>query len=148
MKNTFYCFITTLFFSLSLSAQQTNIVVAIAKKSTNCISTDLAFKVYYGDSDPYELKKSASNAVKQMVSDWDNVETVDNYDWSKPLGTYMVIISSTTTDSNGCKRNVYGVGFGDNVNDALTRSKRHLSGRNWSWNENKHGYNVVAQKQY
>lgn len=148
MKSTFYSVIIIIFLSLSLNAQQTNIVVAIAKKSTNCISTDLAYKVYYGDANPYELQQSATNAVKQLVSGWDNIETIDNIDWGKPIGKYMVIIASTTTDSNGCKRSNYGVGFGSNGNLALRNAKKHLTGRNWSWNERKHGFRIVAEKQY
>jgi hypothetical protein len=148
MKKLSYLILFFLFVHTQFYAQQTNIVVAIAKKSTNCNSTDLGYKVYYGDANPYELEKSASNAVKQIVSDWDNVETVDNLDWGKHMGTYMVIISSTTTNSSGCQRSNYGVGFGINGSSALRNAKKHLTGRNWSWNEQKHGFKIVADKKY
>ena len=71
------------------------------QKSTNCNSTDLGCQVYYGSSSSYDLTKKAKVAVKRDNPDWENVQSKDNVDWGKYMGDYMVIISTTTTNSNG-----------------------------------------------
>ncbi|WP_462282085.1 hypothetical protein [Salinivirga cyanobacteriivorans] len=148
MKKMVFMSVITLLLGLTVKAQQTNIVVAIAKKSTSCNSTDLGYKVYYGSSSSYDLNKKAKVDVKRMCPDWDNVESKNNEDWGTYMGTYMVIISTTTTNSSGCKRDSYGVGFGTSSNSALNNAKKHLNGRNWSWSESKYGYRIVAEKRY
>ncbi len=140
--------IVALFLSLTTKAQQTNVAVAIAKKDTKCNATDLGYQVYYGSTSPYKLSKKAEAEVKKVNSGWENVETKDNEDWGKHMGTYMIIISATTTEPNGCKRNTYGIGFGINNSSALKNAKDHLSGRNWSWSEKKHGYSIEKEIKY
>ena len=87
-------------------------------------------------------------AVKRDNSDWKNVESKDNEDWGKYMGDYMVIISTTTTNSNGWRRSTYGVGFGTNSSSTLKNAKSHLNGRNWDWSESKHGYRIEPEKRY
>lgn len=148
MKKMILLSVITLFVGLTAKAQQTNIVVAIAKKSTSCNSTDLGYKVYYGSSSTYELSKKAEADVKPMCPDWENVESKDNEDWGNYMGDYLVIISTTTTNSSGCRRSTYGVGFGTSSSSALKDAKSHLTSRNWSWSESKNGYRVEAEKRY
>lgn len=148
MKKIILLSMIALFAVITVNAQGKNIVVAIAKKSTSCNSTDLGYKVYFGDSSPLELGKKAKAAVKRLCPNWQNVETKDNIDWGNYMGNHMVIISTTTTNSNRCRRSTYGVGFGRSSSSALKNAKAHLTGRNWSWNERKNGYRVVAEKRY
>jgi len=138
--------VMALFVGLSVKAQ-TKITVAIAKKSTSCNSTDLGYKVFYG-ADYSELRKQSSAAVKRLCPDWENVETKNNEDWGSYMGNYLVIISTTVRNSSACQRSTYGVGFGTSSGAALKNAKKHLTGRNWSWNESKHGYSIEAEKRY
>ncbi len=147
MKKMILMSVIALFVGLSVKAQQTNISVAIAKKSTDCNSTDLGYKVFYG-ADYGELRKKSSAAVKRLCPDWEHVETKNNEDWGSYMGSYLVIISTTVTNSSGCKRSNYGVGFGTSSSAALKNAKKHLTGRNWSWSESKHGYRIEAEKRY
>lgn len=138
--------VITLLVGLTVKAQQTNIVVAIAKKSTRCNSTDLGYKVYYGTSNSYDLSKKAKASVKRMCPDYQNVESKNNKDWGNYMGNYLVIISTTVTNSSGCKRSTYGVGFGTSSSNALKNAKSHLKGRNWNWSESKQGYRIEVEK--
>jgi hypothetical protein len=125
---------------------QTNAVVAIAKKKTNCNTSDLGYQWYSGDAKTYELSKKAKSRVRTAHPTNDYVEVKDNNDWGTYLGDYMVIISATTTLSSGCQRYTYGVGFGKSRNSAIENAKSHLSSRNWSWSESKNGFSVVEEK--
>ena len=57
MKKILFLFILLFNLAFNVFAQQTKIVVAIAEKSTNCISSDLGYQVYYGDINSYEIEK-------------------------------------------------------------------------------------------
>ncbi|WP_130736683.1 hypothetical protein [Flavobacterium sp. J27] len=138
----------SLFLGLTVKAQQTNIIVSIAKKSTSCNSTDLGYQIYYGELGSYELEKKAVADVKRNNPGWENVESKDNIDWGNYMGNYMVIVIATTTDSKGCQRNTYGVGFGKENNSALKDAISHVKARNWTWSESKHGYRIVTEKRY
>ena len=96
----------------------------------------------------YELKKKAKSQVKRDNAGWENVESKDNIYWGSYMADYMVIISTSTTNLDGCKRFTYGVGFGTNSSSALKNAKYHLGGRNWRWSENKHGYRIVREKRF
>jgi hypothetical protein len=146
MKKIILLSATLLFMSGMAEAQ--NIVAAIAKKSTSCNSTDLGYQIYYGDAKTYELEKQAKAEVKSDNPGWENVETKDNIDWGTPMGDYVVVISASTTNSSGCTRGTFGIGFGEDRASALKDAKKHLTARNWSWSESKHGYKIVHEKRY
>ena len=148
MKKVTLVSIILLFVGTGVMAQQTNIVVAIAKKYTDCVSTDLGYAVYSGTSRTSELGKKAESRVKMENPGYERVESKDNIDWGDYMGNYMVIISASTTDSDGCKRYTLGVGFGTGSDSALKNAKKDLSGRNWSWSESRHGYSVVQEKRF
>ena len=148
MKKMIFMSVISLFLGLTVKAQETTIVVSIAKKATSCNSTDLGYQVYYGSSRSSELEKNAVTEVKRNNPGWENVESKDNIDWGSYMGNYLVIISTVTTDSKGCQRITYGVGFGKESSSALKDAISHVKGRNWTWLESKHGYRIEVEKRY
>lgn len=148
MKKLIFMSVISLLLGLTVKAQQSNIVVSIAKKATNCNSTDLGYQVYYGASSSSELERKAVTELKRNNPDWQSVESKDNIDWGSYMGNYLVIISTVTTDSKGCQRVTYGVGFGKESSSALKDALSHVKGRNWTWLESKHGYRIEVEKRY
>lgn len=142
-KHLLFLFIA--FNTLILQAQEIKIVVAIAQKKTDCISTDLGYQVFKGKMDSYNLTKDAQVKVKKDFPESYFVDTKDNIDWGKYMGSYMIIISGSTNDDKGCRRVTYGAGFGQTHEDALKDAVNHLDGRNWSWTQNK-GYTIVEDR--
>ncbi|MBF01661.1 MAG: hypothetical protein CMP76_00010 [Flavobacterium sp.] len=148
MKKLIFMSVISLLLGLTVKAQQNNIVVSIAKKATSCNSTDLGYQVYYGASSSSELERKAVTELKRNNPDWQSVESKDNIDWGSYMGNYLVIISTVTTDSKGCQRVTYGVGFGKESSSALKDALSHVKGRNWTWLESKHGYRIEVEKRY
>lgn len=134
---------------IQVNAQQTNIVVVIAKQKTSCnTSTDLGYSIQNGTAQSYELAEEAEASVKRNNPKYDWVDSKNNVSWGNHIGNYMVIISAKTSGSDGCTRLTYGVGFGNDYNSALQDAKKFLRAKNLSWSESKHGYSMVKQKQY
>jgi hypothetical protein len=139
-----------------VNAQQTYIVVAIAKQKTNCnIKAHLGYSIKYGKVEyvgtgSYQLSKSADEEVKRNNPNYDDVlSRVDNYmSETHYLGSYMIIISANVSRPDGCTWLNYGVGFGTDRDSALRDAKAFLSGISGFWSEKKHGYSVVEDKQY
>ena len=132
-------------FTISMNAQKTNIVVAIAKEDTSCSkSTDLAYNISYGDYSTYELSKSAVSKVKRKVSNYDSTTTIDNIDFGTYLGDYIVVIVGRSKYGR-CNVSTYGVGFGHNSSQALKRAISNLQSRNWNWKK-RNGYSVKLDR--
>ena len=148
MKKVIFLSIIALFLSLSVQGQRTNIVVAIAKKSTQCGSTDIGYRMTYGTASNYALGKKAKAAIKGSARGWENIESKNNEEWGKYMGDFMTIITTTTTNSKGCRRFTYGVGFGKSHSSALQNAKSHLKARNWSWKESRDGYRIDTKRRY
>lgn len=136
------------FTAIEAYGQQMNIVVAIAERDISCNQTDLGYEWFAGGDRPGELKEKAVRRVKSNNPGYDNVESRDNVDWGSYMGSVVVIISGSTTNSSGCRRNTYGVGFGTNSRSALESAISHLSGRNWSWSQSGDGYSVVEERRF
>ena len=66
MKKVIFLSIIALFLSLSVQGQRTNIVVAIAKKSTQCGSTDIGYRMTYGTASNYALGKKQKQRLKRV----------------------------------------------------------------------------------
>ena len=132
-------------FAIGLSSfGQTKMAVALAYHYPNGCSNkvDLGYHYYYDDTQSaWDLRQKAIKEVKLEYShakganDWASYGDED----------YVVIVSGRSTETSGCQRFNYGVGFGTNRNEALTKAIEKLKARNWDAAKN---YTIQLDKSF
>lgn len=122
---------------------QNLIEVAIPYKVNECKGKDHLGFVYA--SLPVSLADESGNTMRKMI-DFELAEKSLLPEGEKLMYTfnnktdienqqYVVVISASAKDFNGCVVKHYGLGFGKDKNEALQKSKMHLSLTGFDWKE-------------
>ena len=134
MKKAILISMTLVFgFMLNNLNAQTKMAVAVAYYyPDNCHNkVDLGYQYYSSDNiSASKLRTKAKNKVKT-----ENPKNSGANDWASYKENYLVIISGSSSSSNGCKRFAYGIGFGFNKSEALEKAKKSLYARNTNWDK-------------
>lgn len=140
LKTTVNFILTLLVIAYSYAQQNSTIAVGIAKG--NC--GDIGYVVNTGKN----AYSNASSSAKNKFGGTKPPSVEQNgFDGSK--GSYLVIVETNTKGINNCDtHHTFGVGYGNNRNEALQNAKKNLGMRNWNWSENKHGYDIKLQRSY
>ncbi len=137
--------ITALFIMSLPSVSHANgaaMCVAMEKNSNN-VRIDKEYFIRYGggsDTTGYHADTKAREDFREKYS---STPSCRNSARKFMNGGYFVIIESgRKKDYSGAYYNRWGIGFGNTRAEALIDAKKHLSNRDWGWNERKHGYKV------
>lgn len=130
-----------LFTGMGTAHAQNNIEIAVGIAKDNC--GDVSYVVYTGSKAYEEAKADAKRDCRDGKT-----PALESNGYKGGEGDYLVIIETNMKGYNGCNMSSFGIGFGDNYDDALQDARKNLGMRNWSWQESKHGYNVKLSKSY
>jgi|GEM_PF-4444832 len=108
------------------------VAIAIERKycGTNYYYTNPIYSYYHGTASNAALTESAKNAINQNYSGHESI----TFYYSEGKGNYVIIISTTDSESPSCPRQTFAVGFGQNRTEALVKAQESLYGLNWYWN--------------
>lgn len=139
------------FFTTS-AFSQTIIAVAFAKIKVNnkCVSKTCLpdYEIVSGPIAGTKYSREAKEALEKKYGEqYKNsdlfIDVTNNS--SSSYGSFLTILSANISDDNGCKRFLYGVGFGNDKEESLKNAEKYLKGSAWNGGK-KFSYKIVKQE--
>ena len=139
------------FLATSAFTQTTYISVAVAKIKANnkCVSKTCLpdYEIVSGPTPGTKYNREAKEALEKKYGEqYKNsdlfVEVISN---TNSYGSFLTILSTNVSDNNGCKRFLYGVGFGKDKGESLKSAEKYLESIIWNGGK-KFTYKIVKQQ--
>lgn len=143
-----FTFLVLLFSAASqVLGASTYIEVIIAAKTleTACDTTDVGY-VLKESQDPHKVRQDVEELARKSYPDANVKTRRANHHNGQMLGTYVVVVNGETTEGI-CTKGNFGVGFGNNKNEALNAALNDLGVRAPIWLQGKKSYRVEVARQ-